>query len=185
MNPVKNAVRKRPAVIDAGIDVALCHVKSPVGTLHVGMLDGAICWIGFDTAHWRASMERYLRRAWRVVRLHEVEASKAIEREIAIALGTRKGEPGCELVFHGTPFQEAVWKAVLQIPRGTTVSYADIARSIGNPKAVRAVGTAIGGNPIPIIIPCHRVIAKDGGLGGFGGGLRLKKQLLQMDGIEL
>lgn len=81
----------------------------------------------------------------------------------------------------GTPFQESVWEALLTIPYGTTVSYTDIAMIIGDVKKVRAVANAIGKNPIMIVIPCHRVIGKDGKLHGFGGGLPLKKVLLELE----
>jgi O-6-methylguanine DNA methyltransferase len=83
-----------------------------------------------------------------------------------------------------TPFQQQVLMAALQIPRGQVYTYADIARKIGNPKAVRAVGQALGRNPIPIIIPCHRVIAANGKLGGYsgGGGLATKRKLLVLEG---
>lgn len=83
-----------------------------------------------------------------------------------------------------TDFQQQVLQATQQIPRGRIATYMDIARKIGNPKAVRAVGQALGRNPIPIVIPCHRVIASDGSLGGYsgGGGLETKAKLLQLEG---
>ena len=81
----------------------------------------------------------------------------------------------------GTPFQKSVWKALLAIPYGETRSYKDIAEAIGNPKAARAVGMANNRNPIPIIIPCHRVIGADGSLVGYGGGLGIKKFLLTLE----
>ncbi len=81
----------------------------------------------------------------------------------------------------GTPFQLAVLDELRQIPYGTTVSYGEIARRIGRPKAVRAVGAANGRNPIPIIIPCHRVIGASGDLTGFGGGLPVKEALLRLE----
>lgn len=81
----------------------------------------------------------------------------------------------------GTEFQQAVWNQLLKIPYGTTVSYGEIARRIQNPKAVRAVGLANGQNPIPLIIPCHRVIGANGKLTGFGGGLENKAMLLRIE----
>jgi len=81
----------------------------------------------------------------------------------------------------GTAFQQAVWLTLRKIPRGETRSYAWVARKIGKPKAARAVGTACGANPVPIIVPCHRVVASDGSLGGFGGGLPLKRRLLALE----
>ena len=81
----------------------------------------------------------------------------------------------------GTDFQERVWKALRSIKYGKTVSYGDIAKKIGNPKAVRAVGSAIGKNPLSIIVPCHRVIGSNGKLTGFAGGLKTKEYLLNLE----
>jgi O-6-methylguanine DNA methyltransferase len=81
----------------------------------------------------------------------------------------------------GTPFQRKVWRALQSIPRGETRSYGWIARKIGKPRAARAVGAACGANRVPILIPCHRAIAGDGSLGGFGGGLAMKKKLLRLE----
>jgi methylated-DNA-[protein]-cysteine S-methyltransferase len=83
----------------------------------------------------------------------------------------------------GTGFQKEVWNAVYAIPWGATTTYGEIARSIGRPDAVRAVGAANGANPLPIIVPCHRVIGADGSLTGFGGGLPLKRRLLTLEGV--
>jgi len=85
----------------------------------------------------------------------------------------------------GTPFQRKVWDALARIPYGETRSYADLAAAIGNPRAARAVGSANGENPIPILIPCHRVIKADGGLGGFSSGTHIKQALLELEGIRL
>jgi methylated-DNA-[protein]-cysteine S-methyltransferase len=87
----------------------------------------------------------------------------------------------CKLDFKGTPFQKKVWSALARIPYGQTRSYKGVARAIGHPKAFRAVGNANGQNPIPLIIPCHRVIENSGGLGGFGHGIKVKKQLLDFE----
>jgi O-6-methylguanine DNA methyltransferase len=87
----------------------------------------------------------------------------------------------CKLDFKGTPFQKKVWSALAKIPYGQTRSYKEIARAIGHPKAFRAVGNVNGQNSIPLIIPCHRVIENNGGLGGFGHGVKVKKQLLDFE----
>src|SRR5262244_1509927 len=89
------------------------------------------------------------------------------------------------LIPEGTDFQRAVWTELQNIPYGATISYKDLARRIGKPRAVRAVGAANGANPIPIIIPCHRVIGNDGNLTGVGGGLPLKKRLLELESRQL
>ena len=87
----------------------------------------------------------------------------------------------CKLDFRGTPFQKKVWAALARIPYGQTRSYKEIAQAIGHPKAFRAVGNANGENSIPLILPCHRVIESNGGLGGFGHGVEVKKQLLDFE----
>ena len=84
----------------------------------------------------------------------------------------------------GTVFQRQVWQTLLEIPRGETRSYKWVAEQIGRPRAARAVGQAVGANPIAIIVPCHRVVASDGSLGGFGGGLALKETLLRIEGVS-
>lgn len=87
------------------------------------------------------------------------------------------------LAASGTAFQQSVWQALRDIPHGELRSYADIARSIGRDKAVRAVGAANGRNPLPIVVPCHRVIGSNKTLTGYAGGLTIKRQLLQLEGI--
>jgi O-6-methylguanine DNA methyltransferase len=111
--------------------------------------------------------------------------SKERNREIAHQLleyfnGTRK-EFALLLDLRGTDFQKSVWEAVRKVPYGQTRSYGEIAKAIGNPKAVRAVGAANGANPIPIVIPCHRIIGSDGSMTGFGGGIPLKRRLLDLE----
>jgi len=83
----------------------------------------------------------------------------------------------------GTEFQRAVWQAMLRIPSGRTRSYGELAAEIGNPQAVRAVGGACGANPIPVLVPCHRVLAAGGKIGGFSGGLDWKRKLLAREGV--
>ena len=87
------------------------------------------------------------------------------------------------LAARGTPFQQSVWAALADIPYGELRNYRDIARTIGNPAAVRAVGAANGRNPLPIVVPCHRVIGSDGTLTGFAGGLEVKRFLLRLEGV--
>jgi len=95
-----------------------------------------------------------------------------------------RGDPsalhGALDLAQGTPFQQAVWRALLDIPCGETRTYKQIAELIGRPRAARAVGQAVGANPLPVVVPCHRVVASDG-LGGFGGGLAMKKRLLKLE----
>ncbi len=103
----------------------------------------------------------------------------AVQRQVdEYAAGTRRGFD-LELAMEGPEFDRAVWTALLEIPFGTTTSYGAVARRIGHPAAARAVGAANGANPIALIVPCHRVIGADGSLTGYGGGLALKRKLLE------
>lgn len=87
------------------------------------------------------------------------------------------------LDLHGTPFQRAVWQALLKVPAGRTLSYRDLAERIGRPRAVRAVGAAVARNPVSILVPCHRILGSDGSLTGYAGGLERKVALLELEGV--
>ncbi len=102
-------------------------------------------------------------------------------RQLRQYLAGERRDFSLPLSAKGTPFQQKVWQALLDIPYGETRSYKEIAAAVGNIKACRAVGMANHNNPISFIIPCHRVIAADGGLGGYGGGLPLKEKLLSLE----
>ena len=102
-------------------------------------------------------------------------------RELAEYFAGARKQFEVPLAMRGTPFQLDVWRALQRIPYGETRSYEQIAHSIGRPTATRAVGAANGANPIPIIVPCHRVIGKNGALTGFGGGIPVKRTLLDLE----
>ena len=112
---------------------------------------------------------------------HNAEAVRQLREYLA---GERQ-HWDLQLDMRGTPFQVAVWKAVYDVPYGQTASYGDIARQIGNPAAVRAVGAANGANPLPPVVPCHRIIGSNGKLTGYGGGLPLKQKLLDLERVAL
>jgi methylated-DNA-[protein]-cysteine S-methyltransferase len=103
-------------------------------------------------------------------------------RQLEEYFGGKRRRFDLPLAPRGTAFQLRVWEALRSIPWGETWSYADLARELGKPKAVRAVGGANGRNPLPIVVPCHRVIGADGSLTGFGGGLQIKSLLLALEG---
>jgi methylated-DNA-[protein]-cysteine S-methyltransferase len=109
----------------------------------------------------------------------------ATERQLAEYFAGRRKAFDLALDFAGTAFQNKVWRALLTIPFGETRTYAQIARQIGHPTAVRAVGAANGRNPISIVTPCHRVIGSSGALTGFAGGLAVKAQLLRLEGADV
>ena len=110
---------------------------------------------------------------------------RATETALKTILAGRKPKKLPSLDLTGTEFQKSVWSALRKISLGKTKSYGEIARAIGKPKAVRAVGGACGANPIPVLVPCHRVLAANKKLGGFSGGLDWKRRLLKHEGINL
>ena len=107
---------------------------------------------------------------------------KLAKRELKAYFARQLKKFSVPLDWHGTAFQESVWQALTAIPYGETVSYTDIARAIGRPQSARPTGGAVGRNPIPIIVPCHRVIGSDHTLTGFTGGLNIKVALLELEG---
>lgn len=112
------------------------------------------------------------------------KTAQAVEQLQAYFAGTLQ-QFSLSLAPHGTAFQQEVWNKLLEVPFGQTWTYQELANRLGKPKAVRAVGGANGRNPIPIVIPCHRVIGADGTLTGYGGGLPIKEKLLALEGLEV
>lgn len=150
-----------------------CYLDTPIGELLLAGEDGALAMIGFP----KGSMRRDPEAEWIYNEKPLANARQQLEEYFA---GDRK-DFDLPLKIEGTEFQVSVLKALQEIPYGQTVSYGEIARRIGRPKAVRAVGAANGRNPIPIVVPCHRVIGSSGDLTGFGGGLDTKEALLRLE----
>ena len=148
------------------------YMDSPVGKLLLEGDDGRLHFIHFDKTPVPAPDSRSIKS--------EKPFKEAIRQLTAYFSGDLKTF-SLDLHLEGTPFQLKVWQALRDIPYGRTASYGEIARNIGNPKASRAIGGANHRNPIPIVIPCHRVIGADGRLVGFGGGLDVKMALLALE----
>ncbi len=155
---------------------------SPIGRLELMASAKGIVMLAFPVK--RASKIADWKRRWAGgSRLSEVE-NPALEEARAQVLAYLQGERhsfSCALELRSTPFQSHVFDALLDIPYGETRSYGEIAAQIGQPGASRAVGNACGANPLPLFIPCHRVLAAGGKLGGFGGGSALKRKLLALE----
>lgn len=149
-------------------------LESPVGLLRVARSAEGLVAIQFGAA------ERPVPPHWQEVEGPEDEAVAQLRAYFAGEL-RRFDLP---LAPSGTPFQRAVWAALCEIPYGTTVSYGALAQRLGRPGAVRAVGAANGRNPLPIVIPCHRVVAGDGTIGGYSGGFAVKRALLALEGVH-
>jgi len=150
---------------------------SPLGEMLIAATSKGICRLIFDDSE--ASLRRQFPNA---IIVKDDGALKDLVEGALAAIDRPMAAPELPIDVAGTAFQEAVWRELKKIPPGETRSYSDIAAAIGNPKAVRAVGTANGDNHICVLIPCHRVIRSDGSLGGYGGGIERKKKLLASEG---
>lgn len=152
---------------------------SPVGRLIAAAVDDGICWLDFaEESRSERNLKAMQRRFVAVVVPGEHRWLRLLRDELAAYFDGRLAEFTVPIVPRGTPFQECVWRELCCIPHGTTLCYEDLAARIGRPTAVRAVANANGQNRINILIPCHRVIGKNGDLTGYGGGLSRKRQLL-------
>jgi methylated-DNA-[protein]-cysteine S-methyltransferase len=157
-------------------------LKTPIGPILVAANNqGRLCAVEFwnDEAEMRRLLHRHYGAAKANVGKVPAAIRAAFQRYFAGDAQALKDVPW---TTGGTAFQRSVWKALTTIPVGETWSYAQLAAAIGKPSAVRAVGLANGANPVPIVIPCHRVIGKSGALTGFGGGLERKRWLLRHEG---
>ncbi|MAZ76983.1 MAG: cysteine methyltransferase [Micavibrio sp.] len=156
-----------------------------LGRIVIGQTDKGLCWLGF-----MISKEEGAYKGDGLMRMKEYFSESSFEEDKAKTFETLSQVfqawesdklKSIPLDLQGTDFQCAVWQVLLNIPRGKTLSYGDVANDIGKPKASRAVGTAVGDNPISLIVPCHRVVQKSGNLGNYGWGLDLKRRLLEIE----
>ena len=153
----------------------LCRrIDSPVGPLMLAADDHALRHIEF-----RDNCHPADRRDWHG---GDNPILQAAQQQLGEYFTGNRRQFDLPLAPHGTDFQCTVWRALAEIPYGSTISYAQLAQRLGNPNGTRAVGAANGRNPLPIVLPCHRVIGADGGLTGFGGGLPTKEFLLRLEG---
>ena len=150
-----------------------CYLETPIGELLLAGEEGALSMIGFP----KGVMRRDPEPDW----IYNEEPLENARTQLTEYFSGQRKDFDLPLKLDGTEFQVSVLEALLKIPYGETTSYGAIAKQIGRPKAVRAVGAANGRNPIPIIVPCHRVIGSSGDLTGFGGGLDTKEALLRLE----
>ncbi len=153
------------------------QIESPLGSLLLAADDAGLRQILFVNGRHPAQPES----SWKEDRAPLKETTRQLQAYFAGELTNFD----LQLAPEGTPFQLAVWHRLCDIPYGETISYGELATRIGNPKASRAVGLANGSNPIPIVIPCHRVIGSNGKLTGYGGGLPIKEKLLALERRQL
>jgi AraC family transcriptional regulator, regulatory protein of adaptative response / methylated-DNA-[protein]-cysteine methyltransferase len=162
--------------------IVLSWHESPVGPLILGATTKGLCLLEFPDRRMLETQLKVLRARVKCPLVPgDNEHLAAIKDELTRYFEGRLKEFTVPLIYPGTEFQQNVWRNLLKIPYGETCSYEDLARAVGSPKAVRAVGTANGCNRIAIVIPCHRVVNKGGKLGGYGGGLWRKQILLDLE----
>jgi len=154
------------------------RIQSPVGTVILGVSAKGLVALEFDRGQFPPKMNKSV--SWQ----ESKDATRDYVDELNEYFAGRRREFTFALDLRGTPFQIQCWRALLDIPYGETRTYADIARSVGRPHAYRAVGMANNRNPTAIVVPCHRVIASDGTLCGYGGGLDVKSKLLTLEGAQ-
>ena len=153
------------------------HMPSPIGDLLLAGDGEVIFLISFADG----SKIKYAQAEWTCDAAPFAQAISQLQAYFAGEL-ERFDLP---IELRGTPFQVSVWEELSRIPFGSTLSYGELAQRIDRPKAVRAVGAANGANPVPVVVPCHRVIGSDGSLTGFGGGIERKKFLLTLEGVPV
>ena len=161
--------------------LGVASMDSPIGELTLVASDRGLFYLFLPTRG-RGMTDALLRSALPGVRIAKDKGRLAepIQQIREYFAGKRKTF-SVSLDLHGTEFQKKVWKALAEVPYGMTESYTGIARIIRNPQAARAVGAACGANPILIVIPCHRIVGRDGSLTGFAGGLPMKRKLLDLE----
>lgn len=175
--PVRARLEDRDRISAGGRSVTAGFASSPLGRLMLAEVDGALCRVAYVDAaedeHWRR-----LARRWRGALLQRDDEWAQRKAHGLFA----EGAGPVEVLLRGTAFQLEVWQALLGVPAGSTESYGGLARRARKPGASRAVGGAMNANPVAWLVPCHRVVAGDGGLCGYGGGLGRKRRLLAAEG---
>lgn len=160
-----------------GVTIRWAVVPTTLGPMLVAATDKGVCRLSFNEG--REALEDRFPKA----RLEEGGAEfGSLAARVAEAVEHPGSDDDIPLDVRGTAFQEAVWRELRRIPPGETRSYAQIAAAAGNPKAVRAAGSANGANPVAVLVPCHRVLRTGGGIGGYAYGTEIKRELLRREG---
>lgn len=179
-----NVVAATPGEVKRKGDGLVIHYgfhPTPLGEVLIAQTERGLCWLGFAVDEARIVPMARLKKDWpRAVMIHDDDITRGTAEKIMnIWRGT---DEHLTLHLYGTNFQMQVWQALLKIPCGATVSYQAVAEYIGRPKAFRAVGTAVGANPVSLLIPCHRVIQATGIVENYGWGTPRKKLILALEG---
>ncbi len=164
-------------------EINISYHKTKIGEFIIASYDDKLCILDFAYRKMRTTVDNRIKKALNAIFVQkEDEIIRKTKNQLDEYLQGKRKNFDIPLLLIGSDFQKQVWNALLDIPYGKIASYLKLAKKIDNPKAVRAVANANGANAIAIIIPCHRIIESNGGLGGYGGGLAVKKRLLKLEG---
>lgn len=153
------------------------QIKSPIGNVFFVWKKEGVLMVSFVEDNYAELLSPFIKYDFRIIR-----SSSSLEIQLKEYFGGLRKKFDLKLIMNGTLYQEKVWKELLKVPYGETVSYGELAKKVGNPKGARSVGMAVHLNRIGIIIPCHRVIMSNGEIGGFAGPVFRKKWLLEHEG---
>lgn len=165
--------------------IFVSSMLSPIGRLIIASSEKGLCKLAFPTETLESVLNWVYRNYKNAETVDGTLAHAAVCEQLKCYFNCELKEFDMPLDLKGTEFQRSVYDRLMVIPYGKVTTYGDVAADINKPKAARAVGQAVGANPVPIIVPCHRVLASSGGLGGFGGGLDIKRALLTIEGIHI
>lgn len=179
VTPDLDAQFRAAAVAEGLVDVRYDVVDSPIGELLVAATDRGLCRVWFNPAGQEEELARLF--GLRVLRSPLDE----VRRELDEYFDGRRRDFDLALDLRVASFHDEVLRELARVPYGRTVTYGELARKVGRPRAARAIGTAMNRNPIPIVLPCHRVVGSNGSLTGYAGGLDRKLKLLQLEGAIL
>lgn len=146
----------------------------------VGRIKAGVCYIG-TAAVAKKELTKFF-KGWPIT--EDIGSSQDVKEQLTAYFNGQLEEFNFPLAFVGTDFQKQVWQKLVTVPYGKTIAYSELARQVGNEKGVRAVANAVGRNPIMIVVPCHRIIGKNGRLTGYRGGIEMKVALLRQEGIS-
>ena len=168
------------------ITINIQYCKTKIGELILGSFDEKLCLLDFRYRKMRMSVDNRIKKGLNAQFIEkDDEILKEIRKQIDEYLIGERKEFNISILMIGSDFQKQVWQELLNIKYGEVASYLDLAKKINNKKAVRAVASANGANSIGLVIPCHRVIESSGELGGYGGGISIKKRLLKLENKNL
>lgn len=167
--PIVKTLNEYPRARTSDLLIEACWCRTPYGDAYLGMSRGSICFLGFGHPSNEQKMETGLRHNWPAARIRKTGQAET------------DWDACVTLMVSGTGLQVKVWRALLNVQCGQPISYQSLADLVGRPDAVRAVASAVGANPISWLIPCHRIVRKDGGPGGYRWGLGCKQMLLRAE----